>query len=115
MANFFQEVQDYQAEVEQIQENYKNEIDAFQAKADIFKAEAEAYQIERAEWEIERNAAVGKAEGLISTFYEDFGWTFVDKDNPAAYRSKLVTAWGAQLIFQLVCFGLILFVMNRKR
>ena len=115
MANFFQEVQDYQAEVEQIQDNYKNQIDAFQAKADIFKAEAEAYQKDRAEWEIERNAAVGKAEGLISTFYEDFGWTFVDKDNQAAYRSKLVTAWGAQLIFQLVCFGLILFVMNRKR
>jgi hypothetical protein len=115
MANFFQEVQDYQAEVEQIQEDYENQIDTFQAKADIFKAEAEAYQEERATWEIDRNAAVGKAEGLISTFHEDFGWAFVDKDNAAAYRVKLLNAWAMQLVFQLVCFVLILFVMNRKR
>lgn len=115
MASFFQEVQDYQVEVEQIQDDYKNQIETFQAKADIFKAEAEAYQEERATWEIDRNAAVGKAEGLISTFNDDFGWAFVDKGNPSAYRAKLLNAWGMQLIFQLVCFGLILFVMNRKR
>jgi hypothetical protein len=114
MASFFEAVQDYQAEVELIQQDYENQIEEFQAKADIFKAQAEVYQEERATWEIERNAAVGKAEGLISTFNEDFGWAFVDKGNAAAYRTKLLNAWAMQLIFQLTCFGLILFVMNRN-
>ncbi len=49
------------------------------------------------QWQIARTTAVSKAESLIGRFNDDFGWAFVDKESPSAYRSKLLTAWGAQI------------------
>jgi putative flippase GtrA len=73
-----------------------------------------AYQEQRTRWEIDRNAAVGKAEGLINQFYTDFGWTFVDKSDSQAYWTKLLSAWGMMDLIHVVLFGLIIVVMNRK-
>ena len=67
------------------------------------------------QWGIARAAAVSRAESVISRFNDDFGWAFADKDSPSAYRSKLLTAWGAQVPIIGVFFGLIMVAMARKR
>ncbi len=114
MAEFFQAMKSYQEKVDGIREDYKRQIEQFQAKADVFKAEMIDYQKNLATWEIDRNAAVGKAEGIISSFYHDFSWAFVDKQNSQAYWSKLLRAGLVQIVYQMVCFVLIYLVMRRK-
>ena len=114
MAEFLQAMKSYQEKVDGIREDYKRQIEQFQAKADVFKAEMIDYQKNLATWEIDRNAAVGKAEGIISSFYHDFSWAFVDKQNSQAYWSKLLRAGLVQIVYQMVCFVLIYLVMRRK-
>jgi hypothetical protein len=115
MADFFQQMQAYQAEVGAIQDEYKRQIADYQARSEVFKAEATTYQQDRAEWEIQRSAAVAKAEGLMSSFNNDFRWAFVDREDSTAFWSKLINTWIAQLIFQGVALGLILVIMARKK
>jgi len=67
------------------------------------------------QWQIARTTAVSKAESLINRFNDDFGWAFVNKESPSAYRSKLLTAWGAQAGIIVILFGLTLAAMARKR
>jgi ABC-type multidrug transport system ATPase subunit/predicted component of type VI protein secretion system len=64
---------------------------------------------------IARAAAVSRAESVIDRFNEDFGWAFADKDSPSAYRSALLTSWGAQVPIIVAFFGLIMVAMARKR
>ncbi len=114
MAVYLQALQDYQKQVEEIQDAYRAEVNAYQEKADQYADDMKAYQEEKATWEINRNAAVGKAEGLIDTFHKNFGWAFVDKNNTSAYWSRLITVWGMQGLIILINFALILVFIYRK-
>jgi hypothetical protein len=114
MAVYLQALQDYQKQVEEIQDAYRAEVNAYQEKADQYADDMKAYQEEKATWEINRNAAVGKAEGLIDTFHKNFGWAFVDKNNASAYWSRLITVWGMQGLIILINFALILVFIYRK-
>jgi ABC-type multidrug transport system ATPase subunit len=114
MGQFLKDMEAYQAQVEQVQNDYRAEIDAYQERADIFKDEATAYQEDLAEWEIKRNTAVSKAEGLINRFHEDFGWAFVDKEDTQAYWQKILTTWGMQFSIILIMLGLILLSFRWK-
>jgi hypothetical protein len=105
---------DYQEEVNLIQDQYKADIEAYQAKGDIYKAEVTAYQTELAQWGIDRMSAISTAEGLIDTFNEDFGWTFVNKENTLDYFQRIGRTWLAQGIIILVMFGITLFLIKRK-
>ena len=58
---------------------------------------------------------MSKAESGVGRFNDDVGWAFADKDSPSAYRSKLLTAWGAQVPIIGLFFGLIMLAMSRKR
>ena len=62
-------------------------------ESDLYKAEMTAYQTKRTQWELDRNAAVSKAEGIINTFNNDFGWAFVNKKDSAEYWSFILSAW----------------------
>lgn len=106
----------YQAEVEQIQDTYKAEMEMYQADADSYAEVMEQYQKDVAEWEIERNAAVSSAEGLIEPFANDFKWAFVDKRDRAAYLGKIFNAWKMQgVIILVLIFVTILLVWRKDR
>jgi ABC-type multidrug transport system ATPase subunit/pSer/pThr/pTyr-binding forkhead associated (FHA) protein len=114
MATYLQALQDYQKQTEAIQDAYREEVDAYQARADQYTEDMKAYQEEKATWEINRNAAVGKAEGMIDNFNKNFGWAFVDKSNSDDYRSMIVTTWAYQGLTIFIYFILTLVFIYRK-
>ncbi|MFW6096895.1 MAG: FHA domain-containing protein [Chloroflexota bacterium] len=149
MANYFDDLEAWQEEVETIQSGYRAELDDYQAQAQIAEAELEAYQeqvnsyqealreyqatvddyqarladyqesvfdyqTERATWEGERLSAVVPAESMIRQFDQDFGWTFVNKNDSSAYWGRLVVTWVAQSIIIGVLFAGILVLQKRK-
>lgn len=114
VAQYLQALKQYQDDVKEIQDDYKLQIEDYQARADVFTAEMVKYQEDRGLWEIERNAAVGKAEGTIGTFKENFGWAFVNKANASKFWSSLLIAWGVQLLIITVLFFGTLFAIYRK-
>lgn len=114
MAEFFAQLKGWEENVNQIQTDYKRSVEAYQAQGEVFKAETIAYQEALANWQIARVSAVEPAEGLISQFYDDFGWTIVNKEDRSAYFVKIFSTWFAQALIILVLFGAILFLQKRK-
>lgn len=114
MAQYFEDLQAYQNEVTDIQNQYKTDMEAFQIEADIYTAEITSYQEDLIEWQITRTSAVEPAVGMIETYKVDYEWTFVNKDDPEAFWSKLITAWGAKSIIIGVLIIAILIVVKRK-
>jgi hypothetical protein len=107
-------LQDYQEEANRIQDQYKADIEDYQARGDVYKAEVTAYQTELAEWGIDRISAIGGAEGLIENMYDEFGWTFVNKENSSYYYRRIATTWIAQFLLILIMFGITLILIKRK-
>jgi len=108
----------WQDSVNATQAAYEAELKAYQTKA---QAEAESYQTvvvkyqkELAAYNIARASAVTPAEGLIFQVNRDFGWTFVDREDSAAFYSKIATTWMAQIIYSFVLFLVIIFLQKRK-
>lgn len=114
MADFFDKLKTWEAEVNEIQAEYRTEVQAYQAETDVYKAEAIAYQEDLAKWQIARAAAVEPAEGLIGQVKRDFGWTFVNKNDPTAYWPKLISTWLAQGLITAVLFAATLVLQKRK-
>jgi energy-coupling factor transporter ATP-binding protein EcfA2 len=114
MAEYFEAMEVYQEEVTAIQDEYRAEMEGFEAEAEVYQAEMEAYLEENLEWEIAREAAVNPAEGLIGTIYEDYGWTFVDKNDTQAFWSKILTTWIAQVVIIVVLLLGVLLMVKRK-
>jgi hypothetical protein len=54
------------------------------------------------------------AEGMIESITEEFGWAWVNKNDPAKFWPWLLRTWAAQIVIVCVYFGLILFLMKRK-
>jgi ABC-type multidrug transport system ATPase subunit len=104
----------YSDQVEAIQDDFRGEMQDYQAQAEIFQAEMVVYMEDRARWEVERNAPVTTAEAVIGQFNENFGWSFVNKEDSQAYWSRLALSWGV-LAGQIgLLFLAILFVIARK-
>jgi ABC-type multidrug transport system ATPase subunit/pSer/pThr/pTyr-binding forkhead associated (FHA) protein len=143
MAEYFDALETWQAEVEQIQTDYRDQIAAYEAEVDTYQADLEAYQAEVAAFQTEeseayaqelqeyneeilsyqaelaawvgaREASAGLAEAMIRQFKQDFGWTFVNKENESVYLSTVSNTWIAQGIIIIVLFGAILIVQKRK-
>jgi ABC-type multidrug transport system ATPase subunit/pSer/pThr/pTyr-binding forkhead associated (FHA) protein len=114
MTEYLEALRLYQEETDLIREAYEAEIESHQARAEVYEAEVKAYQEELIEWQTARNSAVGEAEGLIGSIRNEFGWTFVNKDDPAAFWQRIMTTWAAQGAIILVLFALILIFIKRK-
>ncbi len=110
MADFFTAIQDWEKEATAIQEDYKQQIEDFQVRAEVYQAEKVAYETARVELQI----AVAPAEGIVKTFYDGVGWSYVDKEDGAAYFAKITKAWLVQSLICLVLLGAILFLQKRK-
>ncbi len=121
MANYFEDLQEWQAEVEAIQAGYEAELEVYRGEVEAFRTELDAYQeraiaveTARTEWLIAQEGAVQPAEGLIRQFYPGFGWSYVDKSDTTAYWGMLLRTWGAQWTIILILFVLIMVLQKRK-
>jgi energy-coupling factor transporter ATP-binding protein EcfA2 len=114
VAGYMTALQDYQEETNRIQDAYRAEVDAYQAEADVYKAEITEYQKAFATWEIDRFAAISGAEGILETMLEDFGWTYVNKDDTLEFFSRIIGTWIAQIVLIVIMISLILILIKRK-
>ncbi len=114
MVQYLNALQTYQDEASLIQDQYRSAMSLYEAQADLYQAEMEAYATDRMTYEAARNGAVERAEGVIDSVREEFGWAWVDKSNPEVFNRWLWTTWGAQGIISAVYFVIILFLIKRK-
>lgn len=99
MADFFAQLKVYETEVE----NYKRQVE-------LYQAERVAYETSRAELQV----AVAPAEGVVRNFHNGIYYTYVNKEDPAAYYAKIISTWMSQGLIILILFGAILYFQKRK-
>lgn len=95
---------DYSDEVTKRQDKYKKEINAWQDEQNAYKDAITKYQTDQTDLEVKRATAVGSAESTIRRFKEQYGWTFVDKEDRGKYLGVLITTWIAQIIICIILF-----------
>lgn len=103
----------YNNESAEQQNIYKDEIDAWQAKQEDYKDALKTYQVDITNLKVDRATAVGSAEATISRYKEQYGWTFINKNDRANYLQSLLTTWVAQLIICLVLFAGTVYMQKR--
>jgi ABC-type multidrug transport system ATPase subunit/pSer/pThr/pTyr-binding forkhead associated (FHA) protein len=114
MNQYLDDLQAYQDETDRLQSDYESRVEEYQERVDKYQKDVADYQAELADWQIARNEAVGKAEGLLQGYFENYSWSFVNKEDSRAYRSKIIKSWSAQFVIILVLFALTLLLMKRK-
>ena len=114
MAEYFDALQEWEDEATRIQDEYRAEVERYRADAEVYQAEVIAYQTALADWQVARASAVQPAETLVNQIYRDMGWTFVDKRDPVAFTTKVVTTWIAQGVIIGILFVGILILQKRK-
>jgi hypothetical protein len=114
MAQYMNSLQSYQDEVQRIQDDYKNQMELYEAEAKVYQAEMVKYSEALSKYDIARNSAVKGAEGLIDSVTEEFGWAWVNKDDPKEFWPWLFKAWIAQGVIIFVYFLGILVLIKRK-
>ena len=114
MAQYLNALSSYQNDVKDIQDAYRNQIDLYRSQSDVYESQMTKYQEDIARYNIARVSAVKGAEGIMSGVTDQYGWAWVDKDNPAIYFPWLVQTWVAQLEIVAVYFVIILWLIKRK-
>jgi ABC transport system ATP-binding/permease protein len=114
MVQYLNALQDYQEEAERIQNDYRNQMVMYEAEAKIYEVEMAGYQEAITEYNVSREGAVKGAEGLIESASEQFGFGYVDKENPEVFWPWLMRAWRSQGVVILVYIVIILFLIKRK-
>jgi hypothetical protein len=114
MAEFFDELQTWETEAQEIQADYKSQVDAYQSEADVYKAESITYQKSLAEWNIARASAVEPAENTIKQFDEIIGWSFMNKGDGAEFRNKIIETWLALIVIISIFIAGILILQRLK-
>jgi hypothetical protein len=114
MADFFVKLQEWEGQVTTIQTDYKQQIEAYQAQSEVYKNEVITYQEQLALWQVGQGSAVSPAEFAVGKYYNDLGWTIVNKEDTGAYLAKITKAWLVQSFIILLLFGAILFLQKRK-
>jgi ABC-type multidrug transport system ATPase subunit/pSer/pThr/pTyr-binding forkhead associated (FHA) protein len=103
----------YNDEVAKLQDDYKERVNAWQDEQDAYKDQLETYQTDLTELKVKRAVAVGAAESTIENYKDDFGWTFVDKQDKPTYYKTLFGTWAAQ--FVIIAILLIGTIYMQKR
>ena len=114
MAQYMNSLSSYQNDVKDIQDSYRNQMELYRSMSDVYQEEMRKYQEDAARYNISRVSAVKGAEGIIGSVTEQYGWAWVDKDDPAIYFPWLFNTWFAQLKIVAVYFVVILFLIKRK-
>jgi hypothetical protein len=106
--------QNYNDEVTKLQDDYKAAIKAWQQENDDYRTAIETYQKDLTDLEVNRAIAIGAAESSIERYKDDFGWTFLDKDDKKVYYAGLIKTWIAQIVLIAILFGATVFVQKRR-
>lgn len=114
MADFFTALKAWEGQANQVQDDYKRQIEAYQAESEVYKSEVIAYQTELAQWQIAQASAVTPAEAIVEQFYTSFPWIYVDKEDSVAYWAKITKTWVVQSSIIVILFIAILFLQKRK-
>jgi hypothetical protein len=114
MQQYLQALLAYNDTVGQMRQAYEGELATYRVEQELHQVRLGAYQADLAELELLRAAAAGSAEARIRFFYDDFGWTFVDKSDDGAYYGTLLRTWLAQLTIILVLFTGTIIMQKRK-
>ncbi len=114
MSEYVAAVKEYQTQVEQIQTDAEAEFAAYEADLEIYQAQAIANQEALVNWQIAREVAVLPAEAMLDRFNKEYGWAFVNKEDPSQFSQKILKTWMAQGIIISILFVGILILQKRK-
>lgn len=114
LQTYLNELTVYNDEVAVLQDDYKEEIEDWQDEQDAYKDEIENYQTDLTELKVKRAVAVGAAESTIENYKDDFGWTFVDKEDESNYFKTVIGTWSAQVIIILVLLAGTIFMVKKR-
>ena len=114
MAQYLNSLSSYQNEVKDIQDGYRNQMELYRSMSDVYQGEMRKYQEDLARYNISRVSAVKGAEGIIGSVTKQYGWAWVNKDDPDIYFPWLFNTWFAQLKIVAVYYVIILFFIKRK-
>ncbi|MFH2102894.1 MAG: FHA domain-containing protein [Chloroflexota bacterium] len=113
-AQYLNALSSYQDRVRDIQDDYRNQMYLYEAMVGVYQVEMTQYQQDLAHYSIARVAAVKGAESVMDTISSKYGWTWVDKSNPAVYYPWLAQVWLAQLGIVGVYYLIILYLIKKK-
>ena len=105
VVQFLNDLSAYNVTTAQIQTNYKAQFAAWQKQQEEYAGQVNAYRGELTDLKVRRATAVGSAESSIRRYKDDFGWTFVNKNDRQAYLGILYRTWAAQLVIILALFA----------
>jgi len=114
MAEFFNAIKVWEEQATAIQEDYKRQLEDFQVRAEVYQTEKVAYETARINQQIALQSAIAPAEGVVKTFYDGVSWSYVDKEDRAAYFAKITKAWLVQFLICTILFVAILYLQKRK-
>lgn len=104
----------YNDKVAKIRDDYQTKIDDWKKEQDLYKTAIETYQKDLTELKVKRAIAVGSAESTIRRYKDEYGWTFINKNDRQTYLNTLYTTWCAQSLISLVLFiGTV--IMQKRR
>jgi ABC-type multidrug transport system ATPase subunit/pSer/pThr/pTyr-binding forkhead associated (FHA) protein len=114
LQKYLSDLTTYNDKVSKIRDDYQTKIDAWKKEQDSYKTAIETYQKDLTELKVKRAIAVGSAESTIQRYKDEYGWTFINKNDRQKYLNTLYTTWGAQLLISLVLFiGTV--IMQKRR
>jgi len=114
MVQYLNALDNYQKEAERIQDEYRNQMVIYEADAKVYEAQMTQYQEALTEYNIAREGAAKGAESMIESASENFGYGYVNKDDPDVFWPWLARTWAAQGVLITVYFVIILFLIKRK-
>jgi ABC-type multidrug transport system ATPase subunit/pSer/pThr/pTyr-binding forkhead associated (FHA) protein len=114
MAQYLNSLSSYQDQVKDIQDGYRNQMELYRSMSDIYEGQMKKYQTDMAVYNISRVSAVKGAEGIIGSVTKQYGWAWVDKDEPDLYFPWLLDTWFAQIKISIVYIVIVLFLIKRK-
>jgi ABC transport system ATP-binding/permease protein len=109
---YLRALQEYQEEVNELRETFEADMNAYRDEARAYQDAMRDYQEDLTRLEIDRATAKGAAKARVRIFYDDFGWTFVDKESDK-YSRTLALTWSAQGIIILLLFGATILLQRR--
>ncbi|HUN22978.1 MAG TPA: FHA domain-containing protein [Anaerolineales bacterium] len=118
MAEYFDQLEQFNAQVKAIQADFDNQMAEFREKLAVFENEVAAFQAakiafeqENGEYVAQQRLAIGAAENFLKQPVQDFGWLMVNKEQKMAV---VVQTWLSQGLIILIVFVLIIVFMRRK-
>ncbi|MEN9563955.1 MAG: hypothetical protein RIR73_2199, partial [Chloroflexota bacterium] len=92
-------------------------LKAYEVEVELYKLQVEQFQKEQIAYEtanVELQVAIAPAEAVVRTFVDGSGFAYVDKNDPLAYHTKVLTTWVVQFVIILILFTAILYLQKRK-